>query len=590
VYVADQVSTENDAGGRPTTLRGVMVDVTARRHAEQRVRQYADVVERIQVAVMVARVEEGGGLRVVAANPETASVARQPLERIVGGRAEDVFPALVRGAVMERLAAVARGGEPFDIDNFSVRVGADQRTYSIHAFPLPGGAVGISLDDVTGPAMAAEALRRQALHDDLTGLPNRALLYERLQHALREARRTDTDVALLIMDLDQFKEVNDALGHHHGDLLLIELSRRLEHLLRECDTIARLGGDEFAMLLTTNADRRGAVTVAEKVVAALEQPIEVDGLSLQTNASIGIALYPAHADDADALAQRADVAMYQAKRTRSRYAVYASEQDRSSVRRLTLIGELRRAVELDELVLHYQPTVDLKTGALRRAEALVRWQHPVHGMLLPTEFIGLAEVSGTIQPLTRWVIERAVDQARRWYDAGHDTGVSVNLSVRNLYDRGLAAWLARVLADAGLPPDRLTLEITENEVMDDPVVAMDVLADVGALGVATSIDDFGTGYSSLSYLKQLPIDEIKIDRSFVAGMRVEQSDAVIVGAIITLGHDLGLTVVAEGIEDAPSAARLHALGCDRGQGFFFGPPMPAAELVHAPAAGATLLS
>ncbi len=587
VHLHDVATVEADGAGRPLSLRGVMVDVTARKRAEERVRQYADVVESIQMAVLVARREqlhdtqdEGRDvLRIVAANPEAARMTNRPRDRLVGALVHEEFPGVDRSALLERLLAVAGGAPPFDVDGFPVRSAGDERVYSLHAFPLPGNAVGISLDDVTGPSMAAAALRRQALHDELTGLPNRALLYDRLRHALREAQRTGATVALLIMDLDQFKEVNDALGHHHGDLLLIELSRRLESLLRECDTIARLGGDEFALLLTTDVTCEGAITVAEKVVKTFEQPTEVDGLSLQTNASIGIALYPDHASDADSLAQRADVAMYQAKRTGSRFSVYAAEQDRSSVRRLTLVAELRRAVELDELVLHYQPSVDFRTGAVVRAEALVRWQHSTHGLMLPREFIGLAEVSGTIQPLTRWVIQQAVTQARAWMDDGLDLGVAVNLSVRNLYDRELAPWIAAVLKDAGLPPERLTVEITENEVMDDPVVAMDVLAGVAELGVATSIDDFGSGHSSLSYLKRLPIDEIKIDRSFVSGMREDEADAVIVGAIVDLGHKLGLSVVAEGVEDAEAAQRLAALGCDRGQGFYLGRPVPAAELL-----------
>ena len=444
VHLHDLVSVED------SHLRGVMVDVTARKRAEERVRQYADVVERIQVAVVVARLEDDDRLRIVAANPEAARMTRQPLARLVGSLVQDAFPALARSTMPEQLAAVADGGEPFDVDNFRVNRDGEPHAYSLHVFPLPGHAVGLSLDDVTGPTMAAEALRKQALHDGLTGLPNRALLYERLQRALLEAQRNNTGVALLIMDLDQFKEVNDALGHHHGDLLLIELSRRLEELLRECDTIARLGGDEFALLLTTNANLHGALTVAEKVVKLFEQPIAVEGLSLQTNASIGIALYPDHATDAESLAQRADVAMYQAKKSTSRFAVYAADQDRSSIRRLTLIGELRRAVERDELVLHYQPSVDLHTGAMVRAEALVRWQHPIDGLMPPAEFIGLAEVSGDHPPADS-MGHRARGRARRahGWTTGSTSCVAANLSVRNLYDRGWRAGLGRCCATPG---------------------------------------------------------------------------------------------------------------------------------------------
>jgi len=423
-----------------------------------------------------------------------------------------------------------------------------------------------------------EGLRHQALHDALTGLPNRALLTDRLHQAVHEARRTETPVALLVMDLDQFKEVNDALGHHHGDLLLVEIARRLQRLLRDCDTIARLGGDEFAMLLTVDAGRDGAVAVAEKIGGALEQPFSIDELSLQTNASIGIALYPEHAVDAEELVRRADVAMYTAKRSTASHAVYAAEHDRSSVRRLTLLGELRRAIDLDELVVYFQPTIDLRSGAAVRAEALVRWQHPEHGLMAPGEFIELAEVSGMIQPLTRWVCERAILETREWTDAGVDLGVSINLSVRNLYDPDLVPWLQATIDRSGLPAHLLTLEITESEVMEDPLVALDVLGRLRAMGVATSIDDFGTGHSSLAYLKHLPIDEIKIDRSFVGGMGDDASDATIVRSIIDLGRNLGLGVVAEGVEDAETLHRLADLGCDRAQGYHIGRPMPAASL------------
>jgi diguanylate cyclase (GGDEF)-like protein/PAS domain S-box-containing protein len=588
VWIHDLVSVEVDGAGRPTRLRGAMVDVSARRRAEERVRQYADIVERIQVALFVVRLEketDATSLRIVAANPQTEQLTDRPPDEVVGKRITEALGPVADSPLLELLAKVVTTGEAFDVDNVVVRPRAGERVYSLHAFPLPGHAVGVALDDVTGPRLAADALRRQALHDSLTGLPNRSLLHDRLDQALRNAHRSDAQVALMIMDLDQFKEVNDALGHHLGDKLLVAIGDRLETIVRECDTIARLGGDEFALLLTTGASEEGAVRVAEKVAAALEEPFYVEGISLQTNASVGIALYPDHAGDPDSLAQRADVAMYMAKGSARSYAVYAPEADRSSVRRLTLLGELRRAVLLDELELHYQPSVDLRTGEVVRAEALVRWRHPRHGLMPPSEFIPLAEVSGVIQPLTRWVIQRAVAQATAWRNEGLSIDVAVNLSVRNLYDRELGGWLQGLLRSAGLPPSALTLEITENEVMDDPLLAMEVLGQARDMGVLTSIDDFGTGYSSLSYLKHLPIDELKIDRSFVAGMMDDDSDEVIVRAIIDLAHNLGLTVVAEGVEDGQTLGRLTELGCDRAQGFHLGRPVPPADLVSALRAG-----
>jgi diguanylate cyclase (GGDEF)-like protein/PAS domain S-box-containing protein len=583
VHLHDLIRRERDEHGQAVHLRGVAIDVTAQREAEKQLHRYADVVEHIETALFVLEhddLADARSVRIVAANPRASAVTtfeHAYVGDLVGTLLWDVYPDV---ALLAGLAEVVRTGNAFSVPDLpSRRDGAEgERVYELHAFPLPGGAVGIAIDDITDQANAAEILRHQALHDALTGLPNRALLTDRLQQAVTEARRTDRSVALLVMDLDQFKEVNDALGHHHGDLLLVEIARRLQSILRECDTIARLGGDEFAMLLTIDADEAGAVAVAAKISAALEQPFFIDELSLQTNASIGIALYPDHAADAEELVRRADVAMYNAKRGTPTYSLYAAEHDRSSVRRLTLLGELRRAIDLDELVVYFQPTIDLRSGRAVRAEALVRWQHPEHGLMGPGEFIELAEVSGMIQPLTRWVCERAMVETREWVDAGFDLGVSVNLSVRNLYDPDLVPWLQRAISDSGMPEHLLTLEITESEVMDDPLVALDVLGRLRAMGVATSIDDFGTGHSSLAYLKHLPIDEIKIDRSFVSGMGSDASDATIVRSIIDLGRNLGLGVVAEGVEDPETLHRLADLGCDRAQGYQIGRPMPASAL------------
>jgi diguanylate cyclase len=344
------------------------------------------------------------------------------------------------------------------------------------------------------------------------------------------------------------------------------------------ETVARLGGDEFAVLLTADGTLEGATRVAADIATALEQPFHLGGISLQVNASVGIAVYPEHAVDSETLARRADVAMYTAKRSGGGSAVYSPEHDQSSVRRLSLLGELRRAIADDELVLHFQPSIDLRTGDICGAEALVRWEHPTHGLTPPTEFIELAEVSGLIQPLTRWVLERSVRQICSWRDEGVHLPVAVNLSVRNLYDLELAPWLNSLLLDHGVEASMLTLEITESELMDDPLYAMEVLGKLKALGLSTSIDDFGTGYSSLAYLKNLPIDELKIDRSFVGSMVTDESDLTIVRSTIDLSHNLGLDVVAEGVEDGATLARLAELGCDRAQGYYLSRPVPADQL------------
>ena len=587
VHLRDSVTVVTDADGVTTSMRGVMVDITEQREAQAEVRRYADIVERIQIALFVLkRRDRGDGsvLVVAAANPMAGVLAGVRPSELVGQPAAGVLPQLGFD-LAARATEVLDSGFAADIGDIVADAGTpDERHFSMHLFPLDDDAVGVSLDDVTGPSLAAEALRHQATHDGLTGLPNRVLLNDRLHVALAEAARTDARVALLVMDLDQFKEINDALGHHHGDRLLQSLSRRLEDVLRDADTIARLGGDEFGILLTTNASRAGAVTVARRVASALEQPFEVDGLSLQTGASIGIALYPDHATEAESLAKRADVAMYMAKRSASSYAVYAAEHDRSSVRRITLLGELRRAIEMAELRVHHQPVFDLQTRAIVATEALVRWQHPVHGLMPPGEFIDLAEVSGVIQQLTRWVTEQAVGDAGSWPPVGRPLGVAVNLSVRNLYDPDLIRWFQRLLRDTAFAPERLTLEITENEVMDDPMLAVEVLGQFHDLGVHTSIDDFGTGHSSLAYLKHLPIDELKIDGSFVAGMRSSDSDATIVRSIIELGHNLGLTVVAEGVEDESTLQLLTSFGCDRAQGFHLAVPVTSEGLARTLAA------
>ena len=577
VWVHDQMRVETDADGRVVHVRGVLLDVTERKRAEEQVSQYVDLVERIQLALFVF-IADGDELLLTAINPEASLITGMQPDAASGRTVEDVLPILEADLLRESLLDTVVTGEGFVIDEFRLTpTGSGGRVYTAHAFPLPGNGVGLSLQDVTERTMAAEVLRRQALHDGLTGLPNRTLLNDRLRQALQHSQTTEEPVALLLMDLDQFKEVNDALGHDHGDRLLIEMSRRLQRVLRDIDTIARLGGDEFAVLLTINADERGALAVAARVRESLEEPFQLGGISVQTSASIGVALYPGHANDAETLAQRADVAMYTAKRAGGGIALYSPEHDQSSVRRLALLGELRSAIEEDQLLLHYQPTLDLRTGYVRTAEALVRWQHPEHGLMPPAEFIELAEVSGTIQVLTRWVITTAVRQMVEWQRRGVDLAVAVNLSVRNLYEPELVPWLAGVLAQFGVDAKALEFEITESELMDDPLLAMEVLGRLKSLGVATSIDDFGTGYSSLSYLKHLPIDQLKIDRSFVGNMVHDESDLTIVRSTIDLSHNLGLVVVAEGVEDLATLQLLAELGCDRAQGYALSRPVAAPD-------------
>jgi diguanylate cyclase (GGDEF)-like protein len=424
----------------------------------------------------------------------------------------------------------------------------------------------------------AQVNEHQALHDALTDLPNRTLFHDRVGQAIATARREHIPVAVMIMDLDRFKEVNDTLGHASGDELLKQAGVRLRAALRDSDTVARLGGDEFGVLLPRVVDSAAAVSVARKLRKALEEPFTIHGLALQIEASVGIALYPEHGDDVHSLLQRADVAMYVAKEHPGGCEIYAKERDEYSPDRLTLLTELRRAIDTGELVLHYQPKADLRTSEVNGVEALVRWSHPVRGLIRPDEFIPIAQKTGVIVPLTFFVLNEALRQCRTWKLEGLNLCVGVNLSARNLLDVHLPDTVGELLAKWEVPPSLLELEITESTILADPIRAMHVLSRLSGMGVRLAIDDFGTGYSSLAYLKRLPVDELKIDKSFVQGMEEDENDAVIVRSTIDLGRNLGLRVVAEGVETAEAWRQLAALGCDVAQGYYLSRPVPAAEL------------
>jgi diguanylate cyclase (GGDEF)-like protein len=385
-------------------------------------------------------------------------------------------------------------------------------------------------------------------------------------------------VAVMIVDLDRFKDVNDTLGHHSGDELLQEAGSRLASALRTGDVLARLGGDEFAVLLPEVESVEAACVVAERLCASLEEPFVLHGLTVHLEGSVGIALYPEHGTDVETLMQRADVAMYVAKSSTGAYELYASRHDRHSASRLALLGELRHAIEGDEFTLHFQPKANLHTGRVDGVEALVRWVHPERGMIPPDEFIPLAEQTGVIKPLTAWVLDKALGQCRAWRDSGLDLTVAVNLSVRNLLDAHLPESIADLLRRHELPPSALELEITESTIVADQVRALDVLTRLNGMGIGLSVDDFGTGYSSLAYLKDLPVSELKIDRKFVNNMTEDGDDAFIVRSTIDLGRNLGLQVVAEGVETEAVWNQLAELGCDVAQGYYLARPLPAAEL------------
>jgi diguanylate cyclase (GGDEF)-like protein/PAS domain S-box-containing protein len=583
------------ADGTPSRIVGVGQDVTDRRVAERTLAEaragYQRMVEQLPLVTYAESLDA-----------ERALYISPQIEGLVGYTAEEwmadpnFFPKVLhpedRDHVLGEFAHTHMTGDMYDgeyrliakdgaivwVNDVAIRIRDDAGN------PLYSQGYMV---DVTARHAAEQALaesrtqleqrmreiEHQALHDALTGLPNRTLFRDRVEQALRVARRSDGGVCVMLIDLDRFKEVNDTLGHGCGDVLLQEVARRLRTPVRESDTVARLGGDEFGVLATGVATPADAIVLAEKLQEALAAPIAVGGLALEVDSSIGIAFAPEHGADVETLIRHADVAMYVSKGTHCP-AVYSPESDHHSRVRLTLVADLRRALEREELVVYYQPQADAATGAIRAMEALVRWEHPVHGLLPPDRFVPLAEQTGLIRPLTLYMLNTALRQCAAWRTAGYDMAVAVNVTGRDLLDLRFPGQVAAAIESAGVAPEALELEITESTIMTDAARARSVLVQLSELGVRLAVDDFGSGHSSLGYLKRLPIDVLKIDRSFVMNMADGNDDAVIVHSTIDLGHNLGLEVVAEGVETEEALARLAELGCDTVQGYFLGRPQP----------------
>ncbi|GAA2590594.1 hypothetical protein GCM10010435_81580 [Winogradskya consettensis] len=417
--------------------------------------------------------------------------------------------------------------------------------------------------------------RYRASHDGLTGIANRELLTERVQAEITVADRTGEGVGFFLLDLNRFKEVNDTLGHHAGDLLLQEVARRLAASVRKESLVARLGGDEFAVLLPGVASAEDLVAIGDRVLAGLNGVADLDGVSVDVSASLGAALYPHSSTTAASLLQHADVAMYAAKRGHLGISYYDPEADEHSFERLSVVGELRHAIEVGELELYYQPKVRMSDGRLCGAESLVRWRHPTRGLLTPDKFIPAAEQSGLMNPLTDAVLTAALDQQTRWRADGLTLPIAVNVGAACLLDLGLPARVARLLDRFGADAADLTIEITESAMIADPARATAVLSELRALGIKLSIDDFGTGYSSMSYLQTMPLDELKIDRQFTTKLTTTPSGRAIIGAIIELAHALELDVVVEGVEDQETYAIAQELGCEIAQGYLLSRPLPA---------------
>ena len=427
-------------------------------------------------------------------------------------------------------------------------------------------------------AWIAAQRAHDALHDGLTDLPNRELFRRRSERAIDLAAAVRGRLAVMLLDLDHFKEVNDTLGHHVGDGLLREVARRVASQLPEGTTLARLGGDEFAVLVPQSREADEVQALAERVISCLMEPVIAEDVKIGVQASIGIARYPEHGDSIDTLLQRADIALYLAKANRGEIQVYRPEIDQHTVMRLSLLGDLHAAVDSTEFEMLFQPQVNTVTGRVVSVEALMRWQHPLHGMISPDVFIPLAENTGVISPLTRTAMQQALSVLSRLRRDGHDVSVAVNMSARLLSDLELPSWVSSMLMSTGIPASRLTIEVTETTIAADPQRTMQVLQDLREIGVRLAVDDFGTGYSSLSYLRRLQPDELKVDKSFVMHMSTDENSAVIVRSTVELGHGLGLSVVAEGVEDQDTYDALAELGCDRIQGFLIGRPMPATAL------------
>ncbi|MFN2526087.1 MAG: putative bifunctional diguanylate cyclase/phosphodiesterase [Actinomycetota bacterium] len=488
-----------------------------------------------------------------------------------------LFQAMTRGALLALspvVIVISQGVGLWLIPLVTLPIGAVFRSANVENLRLVNKLQGsleqlVELNDLN---------KHQALHDYLTNLPNRTLFQDRLRQAILQSQRDGQGATVMIIDLDRFKEINDTLGHHHGDMLLRQVGPRLHDVLRVSDTVARLGGDEFAVLLPNIGSAEAARRVAKKIQSALERPFRINAMSLDVEASIGITLYPEHGEDVEGLIRRADVAMYVAKDERTKIQVYSPEHDPHSPGRLALVGELRRAMRNYELDLYYQPQVDLATDRITGVEALLRWDHPEHGLMTPGQFIPLAEQTGLIRSLSLHVLDLALKQCRHWRDDGLGVSVSVNLPAWNFVDLKLPGEVAALLRKWNLEPADLILEITESTIMSDRQGGGEVLTKLSEMGVGLSIDDFGTGYSSLAYLKHLPIKEIKIDKSFVLNMVEDENDAKIVRSTIDLGRNLGLRVVAEGVENKETLDLLTELGCQIAQGFYLGEPLPATHL------------
>ncbi|MDP8948517.1 MAG: PAS domain S-box protein [Actinomycetota bacterium] len=584
VWVREEAMLVRGKGGEPLYWQGVMYDITERMEAEARLRESeerfraltqnsSDIVTLLEVDGTILY-ESPSIERILGYEPQELEgenafgyVHPDDLERVLGAFAEGLSDSALRPTVEYR---------------FRHKDGSWRWLESIGTNMLDDPAVGeivVNSRDVSERKAAEERLAHQALHDPLTDLPNRVLFTDRLRQALARAKRRSGEVAVLFMDLDNLKVINDSLGHEAGDRLLVTASKRIRSLLRPEDTVGRLGGDEFVLLLE-DTDSDGAARVAQRILEKLRVPFSLGGRQLSVTASVGITVGDGNRKRAADLLRDADSAMYRAKHAgKARYAVFDETMNTRALERLELEHDLRRAVERNEFVVHYQPKVSLATGKIVGFEALARWEHPERGLLLPERFVPLAEETGLIIPIGEAVLEAACRQANEWHERKpfDPPAMCVNLWARQFKEPGLTESVARILDETGLEPSSLFLEVSESTAMRDVLTTSVVLERLQNLGVRTILDDFGTGYSSLSYLERFPLDYIKIDRSFVGGLGEYPGAQVLVSAIISLAHALGLEVVAEGVETEEHFERLRGMGCDLAQGYLFSQPLIAKE-------------
>ncbi|BCA80775.1 EAL domain-containing protein [Desulfuromonas sp. AOP6] len=579
--------TRVDIGGREMFLES-FIDISARKEAEERLQKseeryrslYATMHEGMALKELVY--DEAGkaiDYRFLDVNPAFERILGLPRDRVLGRLGSQIYPPDAKNGplLLDAFVEVVASGRPAHLETIYE---PSDKILALSAICPSPGQVAIIFDDITERKKAQNQIERLAYYDMLTGLPNRVLLRDRLGQMIAKAGRNRLKLGLIFLDLDQFKAVNDTLGHDSGDHLLRVIAGRLNDCMRKSDTVARLGGDEFILLLDEINNEAVVADVAHKVLDILSQPISLGGREVFTTGSLGIALYPVDGLDAETLLKNADTAMYQAKeRGRNNFQFYASEMHEQALEKMLLANDLRRALERNEFFLLYQPQLCLKTGKMTGIEALLRWQHPDLGVISPGQFIPMAEETGLILPIGRWVIETACRQNKAWQEAGFfPLRVAVNLSGKQFREGGLLESIKDVLRETGLPASCLELELTESILMENAGATRHTLKTLKEMGVQLAIDDFGTGYSSLNYLKHFPIDRLKIDKSFVREIDVHPDDAAIAEAIIALAHSLRVKVVAEGVEQRSQLDFLRERQCDEIQGFYFSHPLAAEEL------------